>query len=98
MKFTRQISVTLRLELARMAKLKVEAGGYASESEVIREVMPALQERDAVVEADYPRPSRPPERTSLADFRDQQKPDARQPERSPEAPRGRCRRRIERDR
>lgn len=38
-----------------------------------------------VEQADYPLPPRPPERTSLADFRDRQRPDARQPERSPEA-------------
>lgn len=38
-----------------------------------------------VEQADYPLPPRPPERASLADFRDRQRPDARQPERSPEA-------------
>lgn len=50
MRTTQQMSITLPLELARMVKSKVEAGGYASESEVIREGLRALQERDAVVE------------------------------------------------
>jgi antitoxin ParD1/3/4 len=50
MRTTQQMSITPPLELARMVKFKVEAGGYASESEVIREGLRALQERDAVVE------------------------------------------------
>lgn len=50
MRTTQQMSITLPLELASMVKAKVQAGGYASESEVIREGLRALQERDAVVE------------------------------------------------
>lgn len=50
MRTTQQMSITLPLELARMVKAKVQTGGYASESEVIREGLRALQERDAVVE------------------------------------------------
>ena len=50
MRTTQQMSITLPLDLARMVKAKVETGGYASESEVIREGLRALQERDAVVE------------------------------------------------
>lgn len=44
------MSITLPLELASMVKAKVQTGSYASESEVIREGLRALQERDAVVE------------------------------------------------
>lgn len=50
MRTTQQMSITLPLELARMVKAKVETGGYASESEVIREGLRALQARDAAVE------------------------------------------------
>lgn len=50
MRTTQQMSITLPLELAHMVKAKVQAGGYASESEVIREGLRALQERDAVIE------------------------------------------------
>jgi len=50
MRTTQQMSITLPHELATMVKAKVQAGGYASESEVIREGLRALQERDAVVE------------------------------------------------
>ena len=38
------------LEMARMVKDKVASGAYATESEVVREGIRALQERDAVVE------------------------------------------------
>lgn len=50
MRSTRQMSITLPVDMARMVKEKVAQGGYASESEVIREGLRALQERDAVVE------------------------------------------------
>lgn len=50
MRTTQQMSITLPHELASMVKAKVQGGGYASESEVIREGLRALQERDAVVE------------------------------------------------
>jgi putative addiction module CopG family antidote len=50
MRSTQQMSITLPVEMARMVKQKVTHGGYASESEVIREGLRALQERDSVVE------------------------------------------------
>ena len=50
MRTTQQMSITLPLEMARIVKEKVASGGYASESEVIRDGIRALQERDAAVE------------------------------------------------
>ena len=50
MRTTRQMSITLPLEMANIVKEKVASGGYASESEVIRDGIRALQERDAAVE------------------------------------------------
>ena len=50
MRTTQQMSITLPLEMARIVKEKVANGGYASESEVIRDGIRALQERDAAVE------------------------------------------------
>jgi antitoxin ParD1/3/4 len=50
MRSTQQFSITLPLEMARMVQDKVKNGGYASESEVIREGLRALRERDAIVE------------------------------------------------
>jgi antitoxin ParD1/3/4 len=50
MRSTQQMSITLPLEMARLVREKVTAGGYASESEVIREGLRALQERDQIVE------------------------------------------------
>ncbi len=50
MRTTHQMSITLPLEMARMVKTKVDGGGYASESEVIREGLRALQERDQAVQ------------------------------------------------
>lgn len=50
MRTTQQMSVTLPLEMARLVKDKVASGAYASESEVIRAGLRALQERDAAVE------------------------------------------------
>ena len=50
MRTTRQMSITLPLEMARIVREKVANGGYASESEVIRDGLRALQERDAAVE------------------------------------------------
>ena len=47
---TQQMSITLPLEMAQLVKDKVLSGTYASESEVIREGLRALQERDAAVE------------------------------------------------
>ena len=50
MRSTRQMSITLPNEMARMVRDKVESGAYASESEVIREGLRALGERDQAVE------------------------------------------------
>lgn len=50
MRTTRQMSVTLPLEMADLVRRKVEQGGYASESEVIREGLRALQSRDAAAD------------------------------------------------
>jgi putative addiction module CopG family antidote len=51
MRTTRQLSITLPLEMAQMIKEKVASGDYASESEVIRDGLRALRERDQAVES-----------------------------------------------
>jgi antitoxin ParD1/3/4 len=50
MRTTRQLSVTLPTQMADMVKAKVASGAYASESEVIREGLRALSEKDEVFE------------------------------------------------
>ena len=50
MRSTRQLSVTLPNEMADMVRAKVSSGEYASESEVIRDGLRALQARDRAVE------------------------------------------------
>jgi antitoxin ParD1/3/4 len=50
MRNTKPLSITVPHEMARMIKEKVTSGQYASESEVIREGLRALLERDAAVE------------------------------------------------
>jgi putative addiction module CopG family antidote len=45
------MSVTLPHEMADMVRAKVDAGDYASESEVIREGLRALAARDRALEA-----------------------------------------------
>jgi antitoxin ParD1/3/4 len=50
MRSTQQFSVTLPNEMAQMVKTKVASGEYASESEVIRDGLRALQARDKAVE------------------------------------------------
>ena len=50
MRTTQQFSVTLPNELAQMVKTKVSSGEYASESEVIRDGLRALQARDRALE------------------------------------------------
>lgn len=50
MRTTQQMSITLPLEMAKIVREKVATGGYASESEVIRDGLRALLERDAAVE------------------------------------------------
>ena len=50
MRTTQQMSITLPTEMAKKVKAKVASGDYASESEVIREGLRALEERDSVIE------------------------------------------------
>jgi len=50
MRSTKQFSVTLPNEMADMVRNKVASGEYASESEVIRDGLRALQARDRAVE------------------------------------------------
>lgn len=51
MRTTRQLSVTLPNDMAAQVRARVASGEYASESEVIREGLRALQARDRAVEA-----------------------------------------------
>ena len=51
MRTTQQFSVTLPLEMAAQVRAKVASGEYASESEVIRDGLRALQVREKAVEA-----------------------------------------------
>jgi putative addiction module CopG family antidote len=51
MRTTRQLSVTLPVEMADMIRTKVTSGEYASESEVIRDGLRALAARDKAVES-----------------------------------------------
>ncbi len=50
MRSTQQFSVTLPNDMAQMVKAKVSSGEYASESEVIRDGLRALQARDKALE------------------------------------------------
>lgn len=50
MRSTQQFSVTLPNEMAAQVRAKVASGEYASESEVIRDGLRALQARDRAVE------------------------------------------------
>ena len=50
MRTTQQLSVTLPNEMAQMVKSKVSSGEYASESEVVRDGLRALQSRDKALE------------------------------------------------
>jgi putative addiction module CopG family antidote len=51
MRTTQQLSVTLPIEMAAQVRAKVAAGEYASESEVIRDGLRALQAREKAVES-----------------------------------------------
>lgn len=51
MRSTRQLSVTLPVKMAKMVRNKVASGEYASESEVIRDGLRALQARNQAVES-----------------------------------------------
>jgi len=50
MRNTQPISITLPHDMAAMVKEKVASGEYATESEVIRDGLRALQARDAALE------------------------------------------------
>jgi antitoxin ParD1/3/4 len=50
MRKTKSLSITLPREMARMVKAKVASGAYASDSEVIRAGLRALQTQDAALE------------------------------------------------
>jgi antitoxin ParD1/3/4 len=51
MRSTQQFSITLPHEMAELVRGKVESGEYASESEVIRDGLRALQMHSRVLEA-----------------------------------------------
>ncbi len=51
MRTTQQLSITLPLEMGNAIKAKIQAGKYASESEVIREGLRTLLARDRAVES-----------------------------------------------
>ena len=51
MRTTQQFSVTLPIEMANLVKTKVACGGYATESEVIRDGLRVLMARDRAVES-----------------------------------------------
>lgn len=51
MRTTRQLSITLPIEMAGALRERVRSGQYASESEVIRDGLRALFCRDQAVEA-----------------------------------------------
>ena len=50
MRTTQSLSITLPAEMADMVKAKVASGEYASESEVIRDGLLTLRDRDAAIE------------------------------------------------
>lgn len=51
MRSTRQFSVTLPVEMATQVKARVASGEYASESEVIRDGLRALQAREKAIDS-----------------------------------------------
>ena len=50
MRTTQQFSITLPLDMAEMVEGQIKSGSYASVSEVVRDGVRALMERDAAVE------------------------------------------------
>ncbi len=50
MRTTQQFSITLPLDMAEIVEDKVKSGAYASASEVLRDGIRALLEREAAVE------------------------------------------------
>ena len=51
MRTTQQFSVTLTNEMAEMVRAKVDSGEYASESEVVRDGLRALQVHERALES-----------------------------------------------
>lgn len=51
MRTTQQMSITLPNEMAEFVRTKVASGDYASDSEVLRDALRALRERDRAVES-----------------------------------------------
>ncbi|MGB8416952.1 type II toxin-antitoxin system ParD family antitoxin [Paraburkholderia sp.] len=51
MRTTQQMSITLPNDMAEFVRDKVARGDYASDSEVLRDALRVLRERDRVVEA-----------------------------------------------
>ena len=51
MRTTQQLSITLTHEMAQLVRSKVESGEYASESEVIRDGLRALQLHERALDA-----------------------------------------------
>jgi antitoxin ParD1/3/4 len=51
MRGTQQFSITLTHEMAEMVRSRVDSGEYASESEVIRDGLRALQTREKALDA-----------------------------------------------
>jgi putative addiction module CopG family antidote len=51
MRSTRQLSITLPHEMAELVRGKVESGEYATESEVIRDGLRALERHNRALEA-----------------------------------------------
>ncbi|GJH12726.1 type II toxin-antitoxin system ParD family antitoxin [Caballeronia novacaledonica] len=51
MRTTQQMSITLPNEMADFVREKVARGDYASDSEVLRDALRALRERDRAIEA-----------------------------------------------
>ena len=50
MRSTQQFSITLPHDMAEVVERKIQSGAYASVSEVVRDGVRALMERDAAVE------------------------------------------------
>jgi putative addiction module CopG family antidote len=50
MRTTQQFSITLPIDMAELVERKIESGAYATVSEVRRDGMRALMERDAAAE------------------------------------------------
>ena len=50
MRTTQALSITLPIKMAALVRKKVKSGEYASESEVIREGLRALKDRDDAME------------------------------------------------